>query len=191
MKNILFIVGSSRQGSYNQQLAEWMCQLLPTNQYHTRQLDYQSLPFFDFDIEFPTPRSVELLREDWQWADKIIFITPSYNGTMPGRLKNMLDWVSRPVNKIEKGAPTFVKNKSVMVACVAGGVNGSQAAIVTKGTQEMLERMGMAVDANAINISLSSKSWQNGQLKLDDEHLATIKEVTEQFLITLPDQVAI
>ncbi len=55
------------------------------------------LPIYDQDLEgTDLPESVRRLREDWGSADAILFATPEYNGSVPGGLKNAVDWGSRP-----------------------------------------------------------------------------------------------
>ena len=55
------------------------------------------LPIYSEDLEGgPLPGSVQRLRRDWASADAILFATPEYNGSIPGGLKNAVDWASRP-----------------------------------------------------------------------------------------------
>ena len=58
------------------------------------------LPIYDQDLEgADLPDAVHRLREDWAAADAILFATPEYNGSVPGGLKNAVDWASRPVRE--------------------------------------------------------------------------------------------
>lgn len=66
-------------------------------------LDYSKLPFMSQDIEFPAPIEVEKVRNDVKGADALWIVTPEYNGSVPGALKNFLDWISRPVEVFQTG----------------------------------------------------------------------------------------
>ena len=54
------------------------------------------LPAYDQDLEDDVPAAVRRLREEWAAADAILFATPEFNGSVPGALKNAIDWASRP-----------------------------------------------------------------------------------------------
>jgi len=78
------------------------------------------LPLYDQDLDGrDAPGSVERLREAWAEADAILFATPEYNGSVPGGLKNAVDWASRPVRE---GALT---NKTVAVVGASTGQFGA------------------------------------------------------------------
>ena len=98
--DILAIVGSLRDGSMNRKLAETakreIASLDPTATFTI--LDWADVPLFNEDIERPAPSAVQRVREQVLAADGIWFFTPEYNHYFPGTLKNLLDWLSRPVN---------------------------------------------------------------------------------------------
>ena len=81
-------------------------------------LHYADLPFINQDIEFPAPESVVRVRQAVQEADGIWIFSPEYNYQIPGVLKNLLDWLSRPLapNDWERGSA--VKGKSVTISGV-------------------------------------------------------------------------
>ncbi|WP_231479774.1 NADPH-dependent FMN reductase [Streptobacillus canis] len=63
--------------------------------YKSEQVDYLDVPFYTEDIEFPTPESINRIREQFKNADMIFIATTEYNGSIPGVFKNLLDWISR------------------------------------------------------------------------------------------------
>ncbi len=96
---ILAIVGSLREGSLNRQLAEAAGKELSAvdPQAEFAILDWADVPLFNQDIEVPAPEPVSRVRREVLGADGIWVFTPEYNHFFPGTLKNLLDWLSRPV----------------------------------------------------------------------------------------------
>ncbi|HEY6114110.1 MAG TPA: NADPH-dependent FMN reductase, partial [Gaiellaceae bacterium] len=93
---LLVISGSLRAGSYNTALARAAVDLAPAG------VDVEvfdglgDLPLFDADLEAHTHEAVLHLRHEIDAADAVLFVTPEYNGSIPGVLKNAVDWASRP-----------------------------------------------------------------------------------------------
>ena len=96
MKKVLLIVGSLRKESFNLQLAKLAAEMLK-DKVQVSILHYADLPFMNQDIEFPTPESVARVRQEVLAADGIWIFSPEYNYQIPGVLKNLLDWLSRPL----------------------------------------------------------------------------------------------
>ena len=96
---VLAVSGSLRADSYNTRLLEAAAAAAPAG-VEVELLDpalIADLPLYDQDLEDEgAPASVDLLREAWAGADAILFATPEYNGSVPGGLKNAIDWASRP-----------------------------------------------------------------------------------------------
>jgi chromate reductase len=94
---ILGISGSLRRDSYNTRLLAAVVEGLPEDVELVRWDGLAAVPPFDEDAEAgPAPEAVEALRAALRDADAVLFATPEYNGSVPGQLKNALDWVSRP-----------------------------------------------------------------------------------------------
>jgi len=93
---ILGVSGSSRAESYNTALLREAARLAPAGTELVLWEGIGDLPIYDQDLEADVPESVRRLREDWSSADAILFATPEYNGSVPGGLKNAVDWASRP-----------------------------------------------------------------------------------------------
>jgi chromate reductase len=96
---ILAVSGSLRGDSYNTSLLRAAIEAAPEGvevELYERSA-IAALPLYDQDLEGgELPGSVERLREAWGSADAILFSTPEYNGSVPGGLKNAIDWASRP-----------------------------------------------------------------------------------------------
>jgi chromate reductase, NAD(P)H dehydrogenase (quinone) len=93
--HILGIAGSLRKGSLNRMLLRAAGELLPEG-VTLEEFDIAGIPVFNQDSENPLPESVARLKERIEEADAILFATPEYNYSVPGVLKNAIDWASRP-----------------------------------------------------------------------------------------------
>jgi chromate reductase, NAD(P)H dehydrogenase (quinone) len=94
---LLLISGSLRQGSYNRALLRAAAELLAAEVVAVELEGIAKLPAYEerLDTDEP-PASVASLRERFRCADALLFATPEYNASIPGALKNALDWASRP-----------------------------------------------------------------------------------------------
>ena len=98
---ILAIVGSLRKDSFNKQLA-LAAQAAIGDRCEFEILEYADVPFFNEDYEYPAPESVVRVREKVKAADGLWFFTPEYNHYFSGVMKNLLDWLSRPISETER-----------------------------------------------------------------------------------------
>jgi len=93
---ILGIAGSLRRGSHNRRLLRAAGQALPPGADLVEWEGLGGLPIFDEDQESSPPEPVRELLEEIERADALLIATPEYNASVPGGLKNALDWASRP-----------------------------------------------------------------------------------------------
>lgn len=89
------ISGSLRRQSYNKMLLDLAASLLPAHATYTF-ADMSDLPLYNQDLESPVPDAVRQFKETVAAADAVIISTPMYNNSIPGVLKNAIDWLSRP-----------------------------------------------------------------------------------------------
>lgn len=95
MTKIAVFVGSLREDSLNKKLAKNLESLAP----EATKFDYvdiSSLPLYNTDLEAELPQAVRIAKDKVVQADGILIVTPEYNRSVPGVLKNAIDWVSRP-----------------------------------------------------------------------------------------------
>jgi chromate reductase len=94
--NIVTICGSLRKGSYNHMLVRALPALAPAGM-KFKEAPYDKLPFYNADLhaDGKFPEAVTALADTIRAADGVIIVTPEYNYTIPGALKNAIDWVSR------------------------------------------------------------------------------------------------
>lgn len=111
--NILGIVGSLRKASYNHSMLKAAQELVPDGAVLDL-FELQGIPVFDQDEEKAPPPTVLELKRRILAADAILFATPEYNYSLPGGLKNAIDWASRPYGKSAWiGKPAAVMGASV------------------------------------------------------------------------------
>jgi chromate reductase, NAD(P)H dehydrogenase (quinone) len=115
---ILGVSGSLRPASYNTALLHAASEVAPEHVELVLWDGLGELPIYDQDLEHHVPATVARMREEWSAADAILFATPEYNGSVPGGLKNAIDWASRP--RLE--AP--LTNKTVAVIGAGPGQFG-------------------------------------------------------------------
>ncbi|HEU4359270.1 MAG TPA: NADPH-dependent FMN reductase [Xanthobacteraceae bacterium] len=115
----LVICGSLRKGSYNAALARTLPALAPAGMKLRAASSFERFPIYNFDIQNATgfPAEIVAWADAIRSADGLIIVSPEYNWSIPGGLKNAIDWVSRM-----KDQP--FKDKPVALQSAAGGILG-------------------------------------------------------------------
>ena len=105
---VLGIAGSLRRGSYNRALLKAAAGLLPADTV-IETAEIGALPLYDADLEAAgVPAAVTVLKARVRAADAVLIATPEYNTSVPGVLKNALDWLSRPPDQVLNGKPAAI-----------------------------------------------------------------------------------
>ena len=141
---VIGISGSLRPGSYNRRLLLAARELLPDDVELEVWDGLKAVPPYDHedDVE-PAPAAVARLRDAIAGADAVLFATPEYNSSIPGQLKNALDWTSRPL------ATNVLRNKPVAVIGASTGVFGAVWA------QAELRKVLAAIGARVLDAELA------------------------------------
>ena len=109
---VLALVGSLRKGSYNKLALRAAMELKPAGM-QIQHAEIGDLPLYDDDIrEQGYPAPVRRLRAEIAAADALLFVTPEYNYSVPGVLKNAIDWASRPPDHPLNGKPAAIMGAS-------------------------------------------------------------------------------
>lgn len=97
---VAVLIGSLRKGSFSRKVAQALTKLSPGGLVY-RQVGIGQLPLYDQDLddEGRPPEAWTAFRESIKACDAVLFVTPEYNRSMPGVLKNAIDWGSRPWGK--------------------------------------------------------------------------------------------
>ena len=131
--NLLIVIGSLRASSFSRKLAEAVTKRLPDGVQPTL-IDGGDLPLYNQDLDGDEkPQSVQTLLEQVTNADALLFVSPEFNYGIPGPLKNLIDWASRPAyDSPLKQKPTFVMTHSI--APTGGARAHLQLSTVLSGT---------------------------------------------------------
>ena len=172
---ITAMIGSLRQQSYNRQLADTI-QERYRDRFELRIADIRSVPLFNQDEEEDAPQSVLALRKAIADADGIMLITPEYNWSVPGVLKNALDWLSR-VEKVMSGKP-------VMIAGVSTGPMGTiRAQLHLRDVLAGMRAKLLPPAGNEILIGSAAQKFDAAAGRLADETtLRFVDEVVGRFV---------
>ncbi len=119
MPKILTICGSLRTASFNRALIKALPSLAPSGMSFFEAPPIDTIPHYNFDLQSSggIPAPVSALADAVRISDGVIIVTPEYNWTIPGALKNALDWVSRVDNHP-------FNRKPVAIQSVTGGPLG-------------------------------------------------------------------
>ena len=178
MKKILLILASTRQHSYNRQVKTYIEKALK-DKAETANLEYFDLPLMNQDTENPVPEAVERVRKAVLEADGLWFFSPEYNRSYPGVLKNMLDWLSRPMNPNSLGSGTAIQGKR----CAITGIGGRLAA---KGMRdklsELLKFIGAEPMKESCGLTVQPEEWSTQTLSHNPERQQKLDEYLASFL---------
>jgi chromate reductase, NAD(P)H dehydrogenase (quinone) len=166
MPNIVGLCGSLRAASYNRMLMRLAESVMPASM-KLQALEWRDVPVFDGDLLAKgMPPVVAGLREQVRKADGILIVTPEYNFSIPGGLKNVIDWLSRGEDQPFAGKPVAILTAS------AGPVGGAR---VQYDLRKVLVFMNsFTVNKPEVFISFAQNKF-NAQGELTDE--ATTKFV--------------
>ena len=177
---VLGIAGSLRRDSYNHALLRVAAERLPAGVELVEFDRLREIPLYDADLEeggAPAPAAVAALREAMREADAVLIATPEYNHSIPGVLKNALDWASRPAGESAlTGTP----------AAVIGASTGMFGAVWAQAeTRKVLGALGGRVVETELPVPHAAQAYAGGQLELSPEQA----EVLDGLLAELVSEV--
>lgn len=171
---VVAIVGSISEKSHNKKLAYFLKERYK-DKLDIDVMTFEDLPMYNEDIELNPPEIVEELRKRIRDSEGIIFVTPEYNHSIPGVLKNALDWFSR-VERVLAGKPSMI-------------VGGSMGFLGTVKAQIHLRQILNSPGIGTINLpgnevfinGIHQKMDDNGNLT-DEPTLGFLDEVVDNFI---------
>jgi chromate reductase len=159
---VLGISGSLRHDSYNHALLRAAAERLPAGAEWSEFDRLREIPPYDSDLEeVETPAAVAALRQAMREADAVLIATPEYNHSIPGVLKNALDWASRPAGQSAlTGKP----------AAVIGASTGMFGAVWAQAeTRKVLGALGGRVVEAELPVARAAELYKEGHLELSPE----------------------
>ena len=181
MKKILFIIGSLRKESFNKKLAKEVEEMLAGHA-TVEYLDYSDVPLINQDIEFPAPESVKRVRGKVEEADALWIFSPEYNYSYPGHLKNLIDWLSRPLVVGDRQTPLAINGKKVALSG-AGGASATakcREKLTALLTLPFIRAEVMATPQTGIQLNM--EAWTEGRMMLTEEQMTNLRLQVDAFL---------
>jgi chromate reductase len=167
---ILAISGSLRRDSHNTTLLRAAADLLPPDVELVLYEGLREIPAYDDDEHHAPPATVRRLREAIEQSDGVLVATPEYNHSIPGQLKNALDWMSRPL------ATSPLRNKP---AAVIGASTGMFGAVWAQAeARKVLKAIGARVLDRELPVPAAHEQFEDGRLT-DAEIEAELASIIE------------
>jgi chromate reductase len=111
-----YMVGSLAKGSLNRKLSRALTRLAPDG-LTLREIPIGELPLYSYDYDADYPPAARALKDAIASVDAVLFVTPEYNRSIPGALKNAIDWASRPWGK-----NSFARKPSAIIGTSPGKI---------------------------------------------------------------------
>ena len=111
-----YFVGSLARASINRKLALALTRLAPA-ELQMREIPIGELPLYSYDYDADFPPAARALKDAIAAVDAVLFVTPEYNRSIPGALKNAIDWASRPY-----GQNSFTRKPSAVIGTSPGKI---------------------------------------------------------------------
>ena len=176
---ILGISGSLRRDSHNTKLLRAAGELLPPGVELEVWDGLKAVPPFDEDDEVgPAPAAVASLKDAVAAADAILIATPEYNASVPGQLKNAIDWLSRPF------AATPLRNKPALVIGASTGAFG--AVWAQAELRKVLATAGARVVEGELAVGHADTRFDETGAFVDEDLRSELREALEVLLSELP-----
>lgn len=111
-----YFVGSLAKGSINRKLANALVRLAPS-ELQMQEIRFADLPLYSYDYDGDFPQVAKEFKSAIAAVDAVLFVTPEYNRSIPGGLKNAIDWASRPA-----GENSFTRKPSAIIGASPGAI---------------------------------------------------------------------
>ncbi len=166
---ILGIAGSVRRESHNRKLLRAAGEVLPPGAELVEWEGLASLPIFDQDLESDPPARVSELLAAIDEADALLIATPEYNASLPGGLKNALDWASRPF------PDNVLRHKPSVVIGASTGLFG--AVWAQAEVRKVLKASGADVVENELPVGMADSAFTDDGSLADPELAARLGDL--------------
>jgi chromate reductase, NAD(P)H dehydrogenase (quinone) len=164
--NVGYLIGSIAKASINRKLAGALVRLAPEN-LDMKEIPIANLPLYSYDYDADYPPPAKAFKEALAGVDAFLFVTPEYNRSIPGGLKNAIDWASRPYGK-----NSFTRKPSAVIGTSPGKIG------TAVGQQHLRSILGFC---NSPQMNSMEAYIQFEKDLIDDQGNVTNKD-TEEFL---------
>ena len=111
-----YLIGSLAKASINRKLAKALVRLAPTEM-QLSEISFADLPLYSYDYDADFPPAARAFKAALAEAEAVLFVTPEYNRSIPGGLKNAIDWASRPW-----GQNSFARKPTAIIGASTGAI---------------------------------------------------------------------
>jgi len=170
-----YLIGSLARESVNRKLAKALVRLAPSHLEMT-EISFKDLPLYSYDYDADFPPVARTFKNELAAVDAVLFVTPEYNRSIPGGLKNAIDWASRPY-----GQNSFTRKPSAVIGTSPGSIG-------TAVAQQSLRSILSFCNSPQMNAPEAYIQFKPGLITDDGE--VTVP-ATEQFLRTYMEEYAI
>lgn len=171
---VLGISGSLRRDSHNRRLLRAAAELLPPGAELVEFDGLKAIPPFDEDDEHAPGAAVDAWRAAIAQADVVLFATPEYNGSVPGALKNAIDWASRPAKS------AALRNKPAAVIGASTGMFG--AVWAQADLRKVLATAGARVIDRELPVAAADEAFTADGRLVEAEHHDELASILEQLV---------
>lgn len=166
-RDVVVLVGSLRKASFNRKVANAMREIAAGGPLALELVEIGELALYNEDLEANVPESWARFRDRVRRADAVLFVTPEYNRSVPGVLKNAIDVGSRPYGK-----SVFSKKPAAVVSVTQGALGGF-------GANHHLRQSLVFLDMPPLQ---QPEAYIGGAAKLFDEHGSLVNDPTRDLL---------
>jgi chromate reductase, NAD(P)H dehydrogenase (quinone) len=167
-----YFVGSLARESINRKLSKALIRLAPPR-LELEEIPIRDLPLYSYDYDDDFPPEGRALKDAIASVDAVLFVTPEYNRSIPGGLKNAIDWASRP-----RGTNSFARKPSAVIGASTGSIG-------TAVAQQSLRSVLSFCNSPQMNAPEAYISFKPGLI--EDDGTVTVAS-TEAFLRSFMDE---
>ncbi len=172
--HILGFAGSLRRGSYNRALLLNAAELVPADA-TIEVFDLEGIPAYNQDLEASMPERVKEFKAKIRAADALLVVTPEYNYSVPGVLKNAIDWASRPpADNPWQGKPVAIMSAST------GMLGGARAQYHLRQTFIFLDMH--PVNRPEVMVTLAAQKFDDTGRLTDDKARELVRSLLESLV---------
>jgi chromate reductase len=161
-----YLIGSLAAASINRKLANTLVRLAPP-ELHMIEIAFNDLPLYSYDYDADFPPAARAFKKALADIDAVLFVTPEYNRSIPGGLKNAIDWASRPY-----GQNSFARKPAAVIGTSPGAIGIAIA-------QQQLKSVLSFCNAPQMNAPEAYIQFKPGLITDDGQ---VTDELTEDFL---------